>query len=250
MYYQKHSKPGKEIAPLRLSVIDDDNNEPQPIPIHEAEEGEIIENEPYQAVYQSDSDQEEDNESDSEEEEPNVITTRSGRTVKPAQHLIKETGYVGRDELESDYVIELTQAEIKYYEAMRDFPQGEYAPGEVACVGAGIGGGFANAMELHVMKYDQALQGPEAKEWAIAVEEEHDHLLDHEVFQTVPCEEVPKGSKILMSTWAMKKKAYGVHRARLNARGYKQVDGEHYDEDSKFAPPLLVTQLYISSLSY
>jgi hypothetical protein len=29
-------------------------------------------------------------------------------------------------------------------------------------------------MELHVMKYDQALQGPEAEEWAIAVEQEHD----------------------------------------------------------------------------
>jgi hypothetical protein len=32
----------------------------------------------------------------------------------------------------------------------------------------------------------------------------------------------------------MKKKANGVHRARLNARGYE--DGKHYDEDSKFAP--------------
>jgi hypothetical protein len=28
---------------------------------------------------------------------------------------------------------------------MKDFPQGEYAPGEMAWVGAGIGGGFANA---------------------------------------------------------------------------------------------------------
>jgi hypothetical protein len=40
-------------------------------------------------------------------------------------------------------------------------------------VGAGISGGFANTMELHVMKYDQAVNGPEAKEWAKAVEEEH-----------------------------------------------------------------------------
>jgi hypothetical protein len=29
-------------------------------------------------------------------------------------------------------------------------------------------------MELHVMKYDQAVNGPEAKEWAKAVEEEHE----------------------------------------------------------------------------
>jgi hypothetical protein len=48
MYYSKTSKPGKEIAPIvSLSVIDDDDNGPEPIPIQEAEEGEIIENEPY-----------------------------------------------------------------------------------------------------------------------------------------------------------------------------------------------------------
>jgi hypothetical protein len=34
----------------------------------------------------------------------------------------------------------------------------------------------------------------------------------------------------------VKKKASGTFRARLNARGYEQVDDEHYDEDSKFAP--------------
>jgi hypothetical protein len=100
-----------------------------------------------------------------------VVTTQSGCTVKPAKHLIEETGYIGGDKLDSDYNIGLTQAEINYYEATRDFPQGEYAPGEVACVGAGIGGGFANTMELHVMKYDQAMNGPEAEQWAVAVEE-------------------------------------------------------------------------------
>ena len=30
----------------------------------------------------------------------------------------------------------------------------------------------------------------------------------------------------------MKKKSNGTFRARLNARGYEQVDGEHYDGDS------------------
>jgi hypothetical protein len=34
----------------------------------------------------------------------------------------------------------------------------------------------------------------------------------------------------------MKKKANGTIRARLNARGYEQVDGEHYDENAKAAP--------------
>jgi hypothetical protein len=237
MYYSKPIKPGKEIAPIRFSVIDDDDNGNEPIPIQEAEEGQIIENEPYQAVYESDSDDNEDKESDLEEEEPNVRTTRSGCTVKLAKRLIAETGYVGRDGLDSDNDIGLTtQAKINYYEAMRDFPQGEYAPGEVACVGAGIGGGFTNMMELHVLKYDQAVNGPEAKEWDKAIEEEHKQMLDHEVFQTIPRDDVPRGSKILTSTWAMKKKSNGVYGARLNARGYKEVDGKHCDKDSKFAP--------------
>ena len=47
---------------------------------------------------------------------------------------------------------------------------------------------------------------------------------------------VPRGAKILTSTWAMKKKANGVRRARLNGRGYEQVDGIHYDSSSIHAP--------------
>jgi hypothetical protein len=29
--------------------------------------------------------------------------------------------------------------------------------GEIACVGAGLGGGFENTTELHVIKYDEAM---------------------------------------------------------------------------------------------
>ena len=64
-------------------------------------------------------------------------------------------------ELGVQYEIGLTRAEVEYYQAMKDFPEGEYAPGELTCVGAGIGGGFANTKELHVMKYDEAMAGNE-----------------------------------------------------------------------------------------
>jgi hypothetical protein len=47
---------------------------------------------------------------------------------------------------------------------------------------------------------------------------------------------VPRGVKILTSTWAMKKKTNGVRRARLNGRCYEQVDGIHYDSSSIHAP--------------
>jgi hypothetical protein len=166
-------------------------------------------------------------------------TTRAGRTVKQTERFI-ETAMVA-----SDYEIGLSQAEITYYEAMKDFPEGEFAPGEMACVGAGLGGGFTNTKELHVMKFDQAMAGADAEQWKEAVKDEHGRMEDHEVFIVVPRDEVPSGSKILTSTWACKKKASGTFRARLNARGYEQVDGEHYDEDSKFAPVVSGATIHI-----
>jgi hypothetical protein len=42
---------------------------------------------------------------------------------------------------------------------------------EIACVGAGIGGGFATTTELHVMKYDAAMESPDAAQWKKAVED-------------------------------------------------------------------------------
>ena len=39
---------------------------------------------------------------------------------------------------------------------------------------------------------------------------------------------LPKGAKVFTTTWAMKLKSNGTHRGRLNARGYKHVDGIHY----------------------
>ena len=44
---------------------------------------------------------------------------------------------------------------------------------EVCCVGAGITTGFQNTEELHMMKYDQVMNGPDHEEWKKAVEEEH-----------------------------------------------------------------------------
>jgi methylmalonyl-CoA mutase N-terminal domain/subunit len=32
---------------------------------------------------------------------------------------------------------------------------------EVGCIGAGVGGGFENTTELHVMKYDIAMKTPD-----------------------------------------------------------------------------------------
>jgi hypothetical protein len=62
------------------------------------------------------------------------------------------------------------------------------------------------------------------------VEEEHQRMVKHKVWEPVSKDELPAGTEVLTSTWAMKKKANGKYRARMNARGYEQIDGVHYDE--------------------
>jgi hypothetical protein len=80
------------------------------------------------------------------------------------------------------------------------------------------------------------MAGPDKDKWKQAVKEEHERMVKSSVFEVVPRKDVPEGSKILTSMWAMKKKASGVYHAWMNARGYKQVDGEHYDASQKSAP--------------
>ena len=40
----------------------------------------------------------------------------------------------------------------------------------------------------------------------------------------------------MTSTWTMKKKSSGMFRARLNARGYAHVEGEHYNPNKVSSP--------------
>ena len=67
-------------------------------------------------------------------------------------------------------------------------------------------------------------------------EDEYNRMVNAKVFEVVPEQEVPENATVLSSTWVMKKKANGVYRARVTARGFEQIDGEHYDEDDKAAP--------------
>ena len=82
--------------------------------------------------------------SDSSDDDDNVTTTRSGRAVKRTARFIEEMGGV-----------QLTPAEEQFY--------GKIFEGEVACVGAGLGGRFGHTSELHVMKYKQAMASPDLR---------------------------------------------------------------------------------------
>ena len=133
----------------------------------------------------------------------------------------------------SNYQICLTDAEVKYYEAMKELEEVHSDAHEFGFVGAGLGGGFENTAELHVMKYDAAMKTKDAAAWKVAVDEEHDRMVNNNVWKPIDRAEIPSNSKVLTSTWAMKKKASGKFRARLNARGFEQVDGIHCDKNQK-----------------
>eukprot|EP00957_Ditylum_brightwellii_P031667 2401616-Ditylum_brightwellii.AAC.1 len=85
------------------------------------------------------------------------------------------------------------------------------------------------------MKYEEAMTADE-KGWTKAVEEEHQRMVGNNVWRPVKLNNVPKGAKILTSTWAYKLKSNGRKRARINGRGYEQVDGLHYDGSSIHSP--------------
>jgi hypothetical protein len=50
--------------------------------------------------------------------------------------------------------------------------------------------------------------------------EERERIVKNQVCRAVPKKGVPKHSKIIYSTWVMKKKSHGTYNARLNTRGY------------------------------
>jgi hypothetical protein len=61
----------------------------------------------------------------------------------------------------------------------------------------------------------------------------------------LPREKVHKDARIMDGTWACKKKSNGVFRARLNLRGFKQIDGEHFDSHSVSSPVASIITIHI-----
>ena len=200
----------------------------------------------------SDSEDEEEDSDEEDDEDGEKEPLKSGRVPRPPERLTyDESGSQGDKTLEfanqaienGYYEIKLTKAEENYYSKMADMREiacsgldMKIEDPEVACVGAALGGGFANTNELKVLKYKEAMAGPDKEKWEEAVHQEYLKMEKHQVFQPVPKKDLPDGAKVLTSTWAMKKKANGTFRARINGRGYEQVDGEHYNEADISAP--------------
>ncbi len=78
------------------------------------------------------------------------------------------------------------------------------------------------------MDYKEAVSGPDGENWKDEVENEYQRMLANKVFEVVLQKDLPPGTKLIDSVWAMKKKSNGTLRGRINARGFKQVEGQHY----------------------
>jgi hypothetical protein len=82
-----------------------------------------------------------------------------------------------------------------YYQCLKDTDEEM----EFANVGAGIGGGFENTMELKPMKYKEAIYGPDRKAWEKEIENEHDRMVKKNAWE-VKKSSLPKGMKVINST--------------------------------------------------
>ena len=157
---------------------------------------------------------------------PGTGRTRSVRAIKAPDRLTYapavELRYLGE-------MAELDRVELaNTYMALRSM--------EMALIGAGVGGGISHTSQLKVLNYRKAMQSPDADEWRKEIQNEKARFDKYNALTAIPRDLLPKGAKVLTTTWAMKQKSNGTRRGRLNARGYKQVDGSHYASDSIAAP--------------
>ncbi len=115
-------------------------------------------------------------------------------------------------------VIRIDENEVKVLQMLND------SVSEYINIGAGADGGFTNTNELQVMKYHEALNGPDGKKWKAKVKTEHGQMVKRGVFEKVKLSKLPSDAKVIDTTWAMKKTSNRTLRGRINVWGYKQVE--------------------------
>jgi hypothetical protein len=61
-------------------------------------------------------------------------------------------------------------------------------------------------------------------------------MLANKVFEVVLQKDLPSGTKLIDSIWAMKKKNSSTLCGQRNAKGFKQVEGQHYNGTTISSP--------------
>jgi hypothetical protein len=198
---------------------------------------------------------------------PAPTILRSGRVSVPTNFFKPETNLVQRIMSRSG----TSAAEVNYLAHMLDLDNQELAtsqvvmedtfspehlmslynekagePPELMGVGAGAAGGYGHTNELRTMNYREAMASLDRHLWEEAIHQEYLKFVKFGVFEVIPRGELPSGKKLITCAWAIKLKSNGQRRARANARGFEQIDGQHYFSDSISSPvsnPLTVRAL-------
>jgi hypothetical protein len=105
-----------------------------------------------------------------------VTTTRSGRNVYAPQRLIAPTNF--ENGLQRLFELSMTNMGMnEVYDVEEMLLSGEMSTTrEFGFVGMGIGGGFENTSDLHVLTYEEAMRTANHREWSDAVLEEHERM--------------------------------------------------------------------------
>jgi hypothetical protein len=213
---------------------------------HDNEEGStnenIEDNDSGESEDESTNEQFEDNdseESDDEAEQKQTTTTRSGRVSRTPIRLIEEITHLTHSE--RNYLAHLVLMQNTNVDTKNELTLMALMKDEEELVLVGVGSNFENTKELKVMRYKEAMATKDKDKWNKAVEEEHDRMIRTNgkrspVWVVVKRCDLPPGAKVMTTVWAMKKKPNGDYRARINARGYEQIEGIHYDGFNIAAP--------------
>jgi hypothetical protein len=91
-------------------------------------------------------------------------------------------------------ILGIDENEVKVLQMLND------SVSEFFNVGASVGGGFTNINELCVMKYHEALNGPDGKKWKAEVKTEYGRMVKSGVFEKVELSKLPSDAKVIDTT--------------------------------------------------
>ena len=95
---------------------------------------------------------------------------------------------------------------------------------------------FKASSDPDILYYHEAIRAADSKEFLKAIVKEVNDHIEGNHWELIPTEEVPKGTRVLDSVWAMKRKRdiktrqVYKHKARLNIHGGQQEYGTHYTD--------------------
>lgn len=76
----------------------------------------------------------------------------------------------------------------------------------------------------------EAMRSPDWPKWTIAMDKEHQGLLENNTWEVVSPNDIPTGQEIISCKWVFHVKTDGSFKCRWVARGFEQVEGWDYQE--------------------